>query len=108
MYKGKAQDTAALADLLVLTHLHLRGPTRLEDNLTFTVLHLVKVVVDTMGKIIGEPMENHIPDGKKFIHLLQSDGAFSPAHHLMSIENELDQVILHLSIFLTCFYETKV
>lgn len=65
MFKGKARETAVLADLLILILLHLRGRTGLEDNLTFTVLHLVKVVVGTMDKSIGKPMENHIPDGKR-------------------------------------------
>lgn len=65
MFKGKAQEAAVLAELLILTLLHLRGPTGLEDNLTFAI-HMVKVVVGTIGKIIGEPMENHIPDGKRY------------------------------------------
>lgn len=66
MFKGKEGETAVLADLLILILLHLRGRTGHEDNLTFTVLHLVKVVVSTMDKSIGEPMENHIPDGKRY------------------------------------------
>lgn len=50
-------------------------------------------------------MENQIPDGKKFIHFLQIDGACSPARHLGPIENAGDSMS---QIFLTCPYETKV
>lgn len=96
--------------ILILTLLHMKGPTGLGDHLTFTVLHLVKVVLGTMGKSIGEPMENHIPDGKKYassIYLLNRDGACPPDDHLVAIENKFNLMVL-FSIFRPSSYETKV
>lgn len=63
MFKGTVRET------VILTLLHLRGPTGLGDSLTFTVLHLEEAVASATDRSTGEAMENHIHDGKRHVCL---------------------------------------
>lgn len=67
MFRGTVREAVILADHLILTLLHLRGPTGLGDSLTFTVLHLEEAVASATDRSTGEAMENHIHDGKRYV-----------------------------------------